>query len=87
MTDLTQGAKIWRSQGLHATVHRACANCQAPGVFSFAEHVRTGWPGCYVDPLDDRVDQPVVDRCPNCSFSRKPTLMERLGEIWRRNYV
>lgn len=92
MSDQNSGARTWRSQGLHATVHCACPHCQAPGVYTYDESIRVGWPGCYVDPVDDRVGQPVGDTCPNCEASRKPTSdrwspIKSLGEIWRRNFT
>lgn len=92
MDEQSSGARTWRSQGLHATLHQACPHCQAPGLFRCEERIRVGWPGCYVDPLDERVDQPVGDTCPNCDTSRKTphkgkSLVHYLGEIWRRNFT
>lgn len=88
MTDAsTQPIRMWRSQGLHATVHLACTSCRAPGVYSDEERIRMDWPGCYVDSSDQRMHQPVGNRCPNCKASRGPTLMKRLGEIWRNNFT
>lgn len=91
MSEQNSGARTWRSQGLHATIICACPNCQAPGVYSCDENIRVNWAGCYVDPLDDRVDQPVGEICPNCNTSRKTvdggSLIKRLGEIWRRNFT
>lgn len=87
MSDMNSGARTWRSQGLHATVHCACPHCHAPGVFSCDESIRTGWSGCYVDPIDERVGQSVGETCPNCTKRRNPkTLMKSLGEIWRKNF-
>lgn len=92
MSEINQSSRITRSQGLHATVHCACPHCQAPGVYTYEESVRVGWPGCYVEPIDERVGQSVGDTCPNCSESRKPApgkepLLKRLGEIWRQNFT
>lgn len=81
--------RIFRSQGLHATVHLACVNpkCCAPGVFSSEERIRLGWPGCYLPAEHELHGEPVGGRCPNCGHSREPSLMKRLGEIWRRNFT
>jgi hypothetical protein len=74
----------WRSQGLTAAVHLACPHCQAPGVYKADDRILSDWPGCYVQPDDERVDQPVGDHCPNCKASRGPNAIKRLGEIWRK---
>lgn len=82
--------RIYREQGLSAVVHRACRHpsCQAPGVYTSAEHVRKEpkWSACYVNPSDNRNGQPVGPMCPACGRDRGPTLINRLGEIWRRKF-
>jgi hypothetical protein len=87
MTDNSSSSYIYRSQGLHATVHKACEKCGAPGKFLTNETIEQQWPGCYVPPGDERHDTPVGDRCPHCQASRTPGLMNYLGEIWRKNFT
>lgn len=79
----TDNVRFYRSQGLHATIHRACEKCMAPGKFLSDERIRTEFPACYVPPGDERDDTPVGDHCPNCNASRSPGLIKQLGEIWR----
>lgn len=83
----TETIRSHREQGLSATIHRACTSCGAPGIYTEHEAFRASHPGCYVDPSDERVGQPVGSHCPNCKASRSPGLIDRLGEIWRRRYV
>lgn len=84
---VTDQVRSYREQGLSATVHLACEHCQAPGVYSDQSAIQAGWPGCYVEPGDERVGQSVGDRCPNCHGSREPSLIKRLGEIWRKRFT
>lgn len=68
--------KFERRNELHATVHRACKNCGAPGVWHDI-------PGelnkkCY-DPL--LKGQPVGDICPQCGSSRIEQ-NESKGLLW-----
>lgn len=78
--------RTWRKQGLTATVHRACAKCTAPGVYTNTEYVKTNWAACWVPVGDEQDGQPVGDRCPNCGASRAPGLISQLGEIWRKRF-
>jgi hypothetical protein len=79
--------RTWREQGLSATVHLACEQCRAPGVYTDEPKIQMDWPGCYVEPGDPRVGQSVGDRCPNCRASRSPSLIKLLGEIWRKRFT
>ena len=79
--------RTWREQGLTVAIHRACNHCGAPGKFLSVEFVRLEWPECYVPPEDERHDQPVGDRCPKCGKLRDPSLIERLGEVWRKRFT
>jgi hypothetical protein len=79
--------RTWREQGLSATVHVACSNCHAPGVFTSAAQIKPAFPACYVEPGDERDGQPVGEICPHCQTGRAPTLIKRLGEIWRRKFT
>jgi hypothetical protein len=83
----TAGSQSWRSQAIEASVHRACTNCGAPGVWSSETRIKLGWPGCYVPPTDERMmadDKSVGKICPNCRATRKASLTENLGVIWRK---
>jgi hypothetical protein len=83
----TDTVRTWREQGLTAAVHLACTHCRAPGVFSSEDRILMDWPGCHVPPGDERSGQPVGDRCPNCLAARGPSLMKRLGEVWRNRFT
>jgi ribosomal protein L32 len=69
-----------RRKSLEAKVVRACQNCGAPGVYSDAPSIETGWPGCY-DPVRAQMEEtrPVGSVCPNCGAGRPGD--EGLGEI------
>lgn len=82
--DLNQGHQSWRQQAVAANVHRACPHCQAPGVWTAQDKIKASWPGCYVEAGDALEGEGVGSRCPNCSRSREATLVEALGEIWRK---
>lgn len=84
MADVNSGASIRRAQALEVAVHRACRYCNAPGVYSDEPRVRDGWYGCYRHPGDPDVGQPVGPQCPNCGGDRGPSLVERLGIVWRK---
>jgi len=88
METATVSTRSWRRQGVVAAVHRSCRHCQAPGTFTPAEHIRTNpaWSACYVEQGDPREGQSVGDTCPACGRSRNPSLIERLGEIWHRQW-
>lgn len=83
----TDNVRSWREQALAATVHRACTSCGAPGIYNNLDWVYASFPGCYVEAVDERVNQPVGNVCPNCKANRNPGLIEKLGEIWRRRFV
>lgn len=78
---------VYREQGLSATLHRACRHCSAPGIWSSDASIKTGWPGCYVEPGDHLVGHSVGPMCPNCSADRMPSLWNNLGEVWRKLFV
>ena len=87
MTEQSSTIRSWREQGLIAAVHLACPQCKAPGKFLNNEHIRREFPTCYAEPGDERYDTPVGKTCPHCGAVRDPTLIQRLGEIWRRRFT
>lgn len=84
---ITPPAHTYRSQGLSATVHRACRDCGAPGVWTSGDSIKQGWPGCHVEADDALLGQPVGPMCPNCTGDRAPGLWQSLGEIWRKHFT
>lgn len=86
MSEIEQAAVMTHGirRTLAASVIPACGGCRAPGSYVSHESVRAGWPGCYVEPDDERLGQRVGDECPNCGASRVGT--ERpLGVIYERD--
>jgi hypothetical protein len=55
---------------LDRIIHRACTNCQAPGVFASHESIRIGWPKCHVAEDDALKGISVGDVCPCCGAER-----------------
>jgi len=84
MTDtVSTDTQSFREQALAVTIHRACP-CGAPGVYHSDEWIMHQYAGCWVACDDPRVGQPVGDVCPHCNKSRAPSLIEHVGEIWRK---
>lgn len=79
-----QAVRFWRRQALEAALIKACTQCNAPGIYKSEARIKEGWPGCYVEPGDERDEQPVGDVCPNCHHPRPYD--QALGEIWKKEY-
>jgi hypothetical protein len=78
-TEVVSG--ISHRQTLHASVVRACVECQAPGLYQSSESFVEKYPELYRPAW---AGQPVGDVCPHCGHKRPKT--EDLGEIWSKEW-
>lgn len=74
------GIEIKRTLSAHVTL--ACRKCGAPGIYKNHPSIKEGWPDCYVEADDERLEQPVGDTCPNCGSQRPKNV--QLGTIWTK---